>query len=109
LWIESGLNTLPTRLWTFNKSVTFGGGQCFIDMNIRTRLLQNAALLGLTASLLALPFFGAAAAGITFALTGVLAIVIADYGRSIEPLRVPGQVVPIGEPGRPSSDYREAA
>jgi hypothetical protein len=77
-------------------------------MNIRTALIQNAALLGLMASLLALPF-GAAAAGITFALTGVLAILIADYGRSIEPLRVRAQVVPMGEPGRPASDYREAA
>lgn len=88
--------------------VTFGGGLCFIDMNIRTTLIQNAALLGLTASLLALPL-GVAAAGITFALTGVLAVIIADYGRNIEPLRVPAQVVPIGEPGRPTSDYREAA
>jgi hypothetical protein len=77
-------------------------------MNIRNILIQNAALLGITASLLALPF-GAAAAGITFALTGVQAIIIADYGRKIEPLSVSAEVVPMGEPGRPTSDYRAAA
>jgi hypothetical protein len=77
-------------------------------MNIRNVLIQNAALLGVTASLLALPF-GAAAAGITFALTGVQAIIIADYGRKIEPLSVAADVVPMGEPGRPTSDYRAAA
>jgi hypothetical protein len=88
--------------------VTFGRYLCIIDMNIRTTLTQNAALLGLAASLLALPF-GAAAAGITFALTGVQAIIIADYGRRIEPLRVSAEVVPLGEPGRPTSDCRVAA
>jgi hypothetical protein len=79
-----------------------------INMNIRKLLMQNAALLGVTASLLALPF-GAVAAGITFALTGVQAIIIADYGRTIEPLRVAADVVPMGEPGRPTSDCRAAA
>ena len=77
-------------------------------MKTRNVLIQNAALLGVTASLLALPF-GAAAAGITFALTGVQAIIIADYGRKIEPLSVTADVVPMGEPGRPTSDYRAAA
>jgi hypothetical protein len=77
-------------------------------MNIRNLLIQNAALLGVIASLLALPF-GAAAAGITFALTGVQAIIVADYGRKIEPLSVTGEVVPMGEPGRPTSDCRAAA
>lgn len=77
-------------------------------MKIRAILLQNAALLGLTVSLLALPF-GLAAAGITFALTGVQAIIIADYGRKIEPFQARADVVPLGEPGRPASDYLAAA
>ncbi len=38
--------------------------------------------------------FTAVAAAATFTVTGVFAIIVADYGRTIEPLRVNAAVVP---------------
>jgi hypothetical protein len=69
-------------------------GNTTFHMNIRVTFLHNFALLGLAASLLAVPF-DASAVALTFALVGILAVFFADYGRNMEPLRVPAQVVPI--------------
>jgi len=77
-------------------------------MNIRTTVLHNFALMGLAASLLAVPF-DASAVALTFALVGILAIFFADYGRNMEPLRVPATVVPISRNDNLRSDLPVAA
>jgi hypothetical protein len=69
-------------------------GNNHIHMNIKVTLLHNLALMGLAASLLAVPF-DATAVALTFALVGIFAVFFADYGRNIEPLRVPAKVIPI--------------
>jgi hypothetical protein len=63
-------------------------------MNIRVTVLHNFALMGLAASLLAVPF-DATAVAMTFALVGILAVFSADYGRNVEPLTAPAKLIPI--------------
>jgi hypothetical protein len=77
-------------------------------MNIRTTALHNFALMGLAASLLAVPF-DATAVALTFALAGILAVFFADYGRNVEPLRVPAKIVPISRNESIRSDLPVAA
>ena len=78
-------------------------------MNIKVTVLHNFALMGLAASLLAVPF-DATAVALTFALVGILAIVFfADYGRNVEPLRVPAKVIPISRNESLRSDLPVAA
>ena len=77
-------------------------------MNIRVTVLHNFALMGLAASLLAVPF-DATAVALTFALVGILAVFFADYGRNVEPLRVPATVVPISRNESLPSELRAAA
>ncbi len=60
-----------------------------------------AALLGTRAS--------AGAAGVAFTTLGVIAMLYADYGRKIEPLRVRADVVPIGDAEANPRGSREAA
>jgi protein-S-isoprenylcysteine O-methyltransferase Ste14 len=83
-------------------------GNIHIQMNIRTTALHNFALMGLAASLLAVPF-DATAVALTFALVGILAVFFADYGRNVEPLRVPAKVVPINQNESLRSDLPVAA
>jgi hypothetical protein len=77
-------------------------------MTIKAASLHRLALLGVAAALLTLPI-DASAAGIALAVTGVVAILLADYGRNVEPLRASGDIVPFKAPERPFSDMRDAA
>lgn len=77
-------------------------------MNIKVSLLHSLAAIGLAASLVALPI-DATAAAITFALVGILAVLFADYGRNLEPLRVPAEVIPLDRPAGAAPDLRAAA
>jgi hypothetical protein len=77
-------------------------------MKIKATSLHRFALLGLVAALLALPV-NAAAAGIALAVTGFLAVLFADYGRNMEPLRVSADVIPFNPPRSPVSEMRDAA
>lgn len=77
-------------------------------MKIKATSLHRIALLGLVGAVLALPL-NAAAAGIGLAVTGFLAVLFADYGRNMEPLRVASDVIPFNPPGNPVSEMRDAA
>jgi hypothetical protein len=77
-------------------------------MNIKVTVLHNIALLAVAATLLALPF-DATAAAMALAFIGLLGIAFADYGRNIEPLRVPAEIVKIADTDGPDSDLRAAA
>jgi hypothetical protein len=51
----------------------------------------------------------APAAAIAFTVTGVLAVLVADYGRNVEPLRLPAQAIPFTLDRGTPSGLREAA
>jgi hypothetical protein len=70
--------------------------------------LQNLALLGLISALLVLPV-NAMAAEIAFSVTGLLAILFADYGRNMEPLKDPARSIPFSAPALPEPELRDAA
>jgi hypothetical protein len=77
-------------------------------MNTKNAFLQNLPLLGLASSLLFLPM-GATAAGTVFAVTGVLAVLHADYGRKIRLLAYTAQVIPFGTHDSHDIEMGEAA
>jgi hypothetical protein len=49
------------------------------------------------------------AASIAVTVTGILAILLADYGRELRPLRVAARPVPFTVPDRTPAGLREAA
>lgn len=64
-------------------------------MNSNT--LISLLFASLVASLLAAPF-GASLAAVALSVSGVFAVLIADYGRTIEPLRVRAAVIRFAPP-----------
>jgi len=60
---------------------------------MKTNVLPIKAFLASLGAIALFPFTAVAAAA-TFTVTGVFAIIVADYGRTIEPLRVNAAVVP---------------
>lgn len=65
---------------------------------MNTRILPVIAFLAALAAFVLLPV-GAVAASTTLAVTGMLAIFLADYGRTIEPVRVSGEIIAFGTHG----------
>jgi hypothetical protein len=51
----------------------------------------------------------AVAASIALSATGMISVLAADYGRTLEPARVPTPVVPFDAARRPSAECRAAA
>jgi hypothetical protein len=75
---------------------------------MKSNTLPIASFLAAVAAFVMLPM-SAAAAAIAFTVTGVLAVLVADYGRNVEPLRLPAQAIPfISNRGTPAG-LREAA
>ncbi len=67
---------------------------------MKTRLIITLSTLALSAAYF-VAHAGTASSGIAFVAAGVLAILHADYGRDVEPLRARASVISIGEiPGR---------
>jgi hypothetical protein len=63
-------------------------------MNTNTSTLATATFLAAIAAFALLPV-NAAAAGIAVSVTGILAMLAADYGRSPRPLKVPAFAAPV--------------
>jgi hypothetical protein len=59
---------------------------------MKNTLIKNLSILAVLASFLVIPV-STVAAGIAFTFTGVIAMLVADYGRTIEPLTVNADVV----------------
>jgi hypothetical protein len=59
---------------------------------MKTNLLQNTAVLATIVVAALLPI-SVAAAGIAACMTGLLAIICADYGRNLEPLRPESEAI----------------
>ena len=74
---------------------------------MKTNLLPIIAFLAPVAAFALLPV-SAVAAGIALSATGVITVFAADYGRNVEPLRAPTQVVAFSAQ-RPSAEFQAAA
>ena len=75
---------------------------------MKTTILPITAFLGALAATLTFPV-GATAAAFAFTATGLHAVFAADYGRTVEPVRVPAEVVPFDSPGSDARQLGEAA
>jgi hypothetical protein len=75
---------------------------------MKTSTLPLKAFLAVLVAIIFLPV-GATAAAIAFTATGMLSILAADYGRSLEPVRVPAEIVPFGAPPCRAAALCEAA
>jgi hypothetical protein len=92
---------------------TFGAKPCSlgnqrIQPNMKTNTLPVIAFLAVIAAVILLPV-GAVAAGIAVTVTGIFPVLVADYGRNIEPLRTESRVIPFNAPGCRPAGWREAA
>ncbi|HMD60877.1 MAG TPA: hypothetical protein VKG78_05580 [Opitutaceae bacterium] len=77
-------------------------------MNPKPSILPAVIFLAAIAASVLLPV-GAAGASILLSVTGLISVLAADYGRTVEPLRAPARVVPLRGARRPSAEYRAAA
>jgi hypothetical protein len=59
---------------------------------MKNLLLKNISILAVLASFLVIPV-STVAAGIAFTFTGVIAMLVADYGRTIHPITANADVV----------------
>jgi hypothetical protein len=75
-------------------------------MNIK--ILSAVAVLAAIAASVVLPV-NAFAVTTTFSVVGILAILYADYGREIKPLRPQATTIQFNAPGRATADLRQAA
>ena len=75
---------------------------------MKTSSLPIIAFLAAIAAFVLLPM-SAVAAGVTFSVTGMISVFAADYGKNLEPVRVPAKVVALEEARRPSAELRTAA
>jgi hypothetical protein len=70
--------------------------------------LPIKAFLAALAAIALLPV-GPGAAAIAFTVTGLLAILLSDYGREMQPLQARSNVVPVDFSGRRRPELSEAA
>jgi hypothetical protein len=77
-------------------------------MNTRNSSLPILAFLAVLSAIILLPV-GAAASSIALTLTGVLAILAADYGREMAPLSARSNVIAFEASGRSPVGLKEAA
>lgn len=75
---------------------------------MKTNTLPLIAFLASLAAFVFLPV-SAVAASIALSVTGVVSVLVADYGRNVEPLKTHSRVIPFNAPARPSAGLREAA
>jgi hypothetical protein len=66
---------------------------------MKSNVLLISSALAAIASLVILPV-SSVAAGVIFVLAGILAISVADYGRSAKPLSLRAEVIPFSSTGR---------
>jgi hypothetical protein len=75
---------------------------------MKTNSLPIIAYLAAIAAFALLPV-SAVTAAVAFSVTGMVSVFAADYGRSLEPLRVPARVVALDGARIPSVELRTAA
>jgi hypothetical protein len=77
-------------------------------MNTRNSSLPILAFLAVLSAIILLPV-GAAASSIALTVTGVLAVLSADYGREMSPLNVSASVIPFESSCRSAAGHKQAA
>jgi hypothetical protein len=75
---------------------------------MKTNSLPIKAFLAAIAAIAFLPV-GPGAASIAFTMTGLLAILLSDYGREMQPITAPSNVVPFNLAGRKLVELSRAA
>jgi hypothetical protein len=75
---------------------------------MKSTTLPAVAFLAAIAAFVLLPV-SAAAAAIAFTLTGVLCMLVADYGRTIEPVRPAAEIIPFDSGRRTPACLNRAA
>jgi hypothetical protein len=75
---------------------------------MKTTSLPIKAFLAALVAIAFLPV-GPGAASIAFTVTGLLAILLSDYGREMEPVTTPGNVVPFDFSHRKLAQLQDAA
>jgi hypothetical protein len=75
---------------------------------MKYNVLTISSALAAVASIFILPV-SSVAAGVIFVLAGILAISVADYGRSTRPLSLRAEVVPFSAPVQALNSLSEAA
>ena len=75
---------------------------------MKTNILPLVAFLAALGAILLVPV-SAAAAAFAFTVTGVLSLLAADYGRTLEPVRVRANVIPFAGQASEPSHLRTAA
>jgi hypothetical protein len=74
---------------------------------MKTSILPSIAFLAAMAAFVFLPV-SAVAASIALSVVGILSILAADYGRDLEPVRAPAQVIAFSA-RQPSAELQAAA
>lgn len=75
---------------------------------MKNNSLPILAFLAVLAAAIFLPI-GENAASIALTVTGVIAMLSADYGREMRPIRVPANIVPFEASGRRTAELGRAA
>ena len=75
---------------------------------MKSNLITDLSVLAMIAAFLVVPV-DAKAAAVAFTVTGILAVVMADYGRDLKPVRVRGRQVPFEGTGSGRAELDEAA
>lgn len=75
---------------------------------MKTNSLEIKAFLAVLMAIVFLPV-SAAAAAIAFTVTGLGSVMLADYGRNLEPLRVSSEILPFNAPVQTVAAIRRAA
>lgn len=75
---------------------------------MKLHLITDPSILAMSASVLVVPV-SAKAAAVAFTVAGILAVVMADYGRDLKPVRVRGRQVPFEGAGSCRAELEEAA
>jgi hypothetical protein len=75
---------------------------------MKNTLIKNLSILAVLASFLVIPV-STVAAGIAFTFTGVIAMLVADYGRTIEPLTIDRDIAALKAAHRELADAPLAA
>jgi hypothetical protein len=89
----------------------FGAGACYQGnntKNMKTNSILALSFLAVLAAIIILPI-SAAASSIALTLTGVLAILVSDYGRELQPVQSGGRVIPVDFAGRETAGLNKAA
>lgn len=75
---------------------------------MKTNVLPLIAFAAAIAAFVILPV-SAVAASIAVSVTGIVSILVGDYGRNIEPLRAGPTIIPFDAPGQSQAELRKAA